>query len=161
MNKRHTFRKLVFTLVTMNVVFSAEVHASNSPQFEKPVSLQIGNLSRWKNSPEALAIQQSLQALIKPRTKYPRIAEPFENFKRYLDLYKTPFLVLDAEDGHFGGFFALIVFKDYPKVLSLWVYEIEKNVFEIREIEPLQVTLNKIIMSELEDKRITPFWVAP
>lgn len=161
MNKRDIFRILVFTLVTMSVVFYAEVLAANSHQFEKPISLQIENLSRWKNSPEALAIQQSLRALIKPRQEYSRYEEPFENFKRYHHLYKTPFLVLDAEDGHFGGFFALIVFKDFPKVLSLWVYEIDRNVFEIREVEPLKVTLNKIIMDELKDKRIVPFWMTP
>ncbi len=161
MNKQDIFGKLVFALVAMSGVFFAEVHAANSHQFEKPISLQIENLSHWKKSREALAIHQSLRALIKPRPEYPRYKEPFENFKRYRHLYKTPFLVLDAESGHFGGFFALIVFKDYPRVLSLWVYEIDKNVFEIREIEPLQATLNKVIMNELEDKRIVPFWITP
>lgn len=125
---------------------------------EKPISLQIKNLTRWKNSPEASAIQQSLDALLKPRQNDLRITKPFKGMKQYTSIFKTPFLLLESEPNGLGGFFALVVFKNHPKVLRFWVYEIDKNVFEIREILPLQVTLNKQIMNELEDKRIIPFW---
>jgi len=47
----------------------------------------------------------------------------------------------------------------HPKVFGLWVYEIDKNVFEVRDVTPLKVTLNKQIMNELEDKRLGPFWL--
>lgn len=127
---------------------------------EKPISLQIQNLTRWKNSREAPAVQQSLRAILNPRQNYPRVAETIEGVRQYSALFKKPFLLLEAEPNDFGGFFALVVFKEHPKVLRLWVYEIDKGVFEIRETVPLQVTLNKRIMSELADKRITPFWLS-
>jgi hypothetical protein len=75
-------------------------------------------------------------------------------------LFQKPFLLLEAESNDFGGFFALVVFKDRPKVFRLWIYEIDKNVFEPREIIPLQVTLNKIIMNDLSNQKVKPFWRA-
>jgi hypothetical protein len=157
MNK-HSFGKLAFALAIS--VFSTHSYTAHPGQLkEKPISLQVENLARWKNSREALAIEQGIRALLKPRPNYPRTTEPFEDAKKIQSLFKFPFLLLEAEPNGFGGFWAVIVFKGHPKVLSLWVYEIDKNVFEIREIEPLQVVLNAIIMDELKDKRIAPFWV--
>ena len=141
------------------VTFSLTCQSAERLVYEKPISLQIESLTRWRNSSEALAIQQGLSAMLKPRRNYPRIAEPFVLSKQYIPLYGKPFLTLDTELNDFGGFFALVVFKDYPKVFRLWLYEIDKNVFEIREMIPLQVTLNKVIMDELKDKRISPFWL--
>lgn len=152
--------KAVQTLASLWLItlgFSVLVCEARS---EKPISLQIENLVRRKNSPEALAVQQALAALLKPRPNYPRISEPFEGLTQYISVFKKPFLILETEPTDFGGFFALVVFKHYPKVLSLWIYEIDKNVFEVREIVPLQVTLNKKIMDELDDKRIASFWLA-
>ena len=136
--------------------FSIATYGANP---EKPISLQIENLTRWKNSLETPAIQQSLNAILKPRQNYLRSLESMKEIKQYAPIFSRPFLLLEAESNDFGGFFALIVFNSHPKVFRLWIYEIDKNVFELREIIPLQVTLNKEIMSELADKRVTPFWV--
>lgn len=136
--------------------FSVSIYGA---QPEKPISLQIKNLTRWKKSYEAPAIQQSLGAILKPRQNYPRSLESLEEIKQYTPLFQKPFLLLEAEPNGFGGFFALVVFKGHPKVFSLWVYEIDKNIFEVREVTPLKVTLNKQIMNELADKRIAPFWL--
>lgn len=127
---------------------------------EKPISLHIENLTRWKTSKQAPAIQQSLRAIVTPRQNYLRSTETFKEVKQYKKLFQKPFLLLDAEANDFGGFFALVVFKNHPKVLRLWIYEIDRDVFEIRDAVPLQVTLNKAIMSELADKRIAPFWLS-
>ena len=149
--------KMIIVLI-MTFSFSPSLHAVTP---EKPISLQIENLTRWKNSTEAPAIQQSVLAILKPRQNYPRSLESLKEIKQYTPLFKKPFLLLDAEPNDLGGFFGLLVFKNHPKVLRLWIYEIDKNVFEVREIEPLRVTLNKEIMSELENKGIAPFWLAP
>jgi hypothetical protein len=147
----------ILTLVSF-LAFGFSV-STYGAQLENPILLQIQNLTRWKNSTEAPAVQQSLGAILKPRRDYPRFVSFLEEMKQYTSLFRKSFLLLEAEANGFGGFFALVVFKNHPKVFSLWIYEIDKNVFELREITPLQVTLNKIIMSELEDKRVTPFWV--
>lgn len=80
-------------------------------------------------------IFESRARILKPRENYPRSLESMKKIKQYAPLFRRPFLFLEAEPNGFGGFFALIVFKDHPKVFSLWVYEIGKNVFELREIE--------------------------
>lgn len=136
--------------------FSISTYGANP---EKPISLQIENLTLWKNSLETSAVRQSLDAILKPRQNYPRFADFLEEVKKYNSIFNKPFLLLEAESTGFGGFFALVVFKSHPKVFRLWIYEIDKNIFELREIIPLQVTLNKIIMNDLADKRVNPFWV--
>ena len=144
----------LITFVSLGVLFEARASSEN------PISLQIENLTRWKSSPEAAAIKQSLRAILEPRPDYLRSPETLKELKQYTELFRKPFLLLQAEENGFGGFFALVVFKDYPKVLRIWIYEIDKNVFEIREAIPLRVTLNKRIMSELADQRMTRFWLS-
>lgn len=73
-------------------------------------------------------------------------------------LPKSPFLLLEAESNPLGGFFALVVFKRYPKLFRLWVYETDKNVFEIREIEIIR-NLNNQVMDALSDPGLTKFWL--
>lgn len=141
-------------LITFGVLIS--IHGASA---EKPISLRIENLERWKSSKNATAVRQSLGAILAPRQNYPRSDESLRGVKSYFSLFKKPFLLLEVEPNDMGGFFALVVFKTYPKVLNLWIYEIDKNVFEVREVMPLRVSLNKIIMTELEDKRIDPFWL--
>jgi hypothetical protein len=136
--------------------FSAQVHGANS---ERPISLQIENLSHWRSSSKVSAIQQSLGALLKPRRNYPRSLESLKEIKQYNSLFQQPFVLLEAEANGFGGFFALIVFQNHPKVFRVWVYEVDKNVFELRMMTPLRARLNKTVMRELDDKRIIPFWV--
>ena len=151
--------RLILSFIVAVSFYSTHSYAAKaSPQrvVDKPISLELKNLTHWKHSREALAIKQSLKALVTPPPSYPRVANPFES---YQSLYHKPFLVLEAEPADFGGFYALLVFKGHTKVLSLWVYEIDKDVFEIREIEPLQVDLNKVIMNELDDTRLKPFWM--
>lgn len=128
---------------------------------EKPISLQIENLSRWKNASEASAIRKSLHAVLKPHPDHPQSAKLLKILKMNSSLIERPFLLLDVESNDFGGFFGLVVFKNHPHLLRLWVYEIDKNVFEVRDIEQLSVKLSKTIMDELKDSRITPFWLTP
>jgi len=148
--------KILALVFFLSFGFSVSTYGA---QPEKPISLQIKNLTRLKKSYEAPAIQQSLGAILKPRQDYPRFEDFLKEMKQYHSIFKKPFLLLEAEPNGFGGFFALVVFKGHPKVFSLWVYEIDKNIFEVREVTPLKVTLNKQIMSELKDKRIAPFWL--
>ncbi len=159
MNIHSVSLRFLYLRVIVIPIFSFQIYAANMQKPEKSISLQVKDLKYWRNSRQASAIKQSISALVIAPSDFLRIAEPFKNAKKYRHLYKSPFLVMEAEPNDFGGFWALIVFKGYPKVLSIWVYEIDKNVFEIREIEPLKVTLNKLIMNELEDKRIAPFWI--
>lgn len=153
-NNMKIIKKLTLVLLT-TFTYSALLYGADS---EKPISLQIADLSPWKNSPEAPAIQQSLDALLQPRRNYPRVTEPFKGASKYTSIFRKPFLLLETEPHDFGGFFALVVFRNYPKAFRLWIYEIDKNEFEVREVIPLRVNLNKTIMKELEDKRISPFW---
>lgn len=138
--------------------FSAQVYGAHT---EWPISLQIEKLNHWRSSSKAFAIRQSLGAIIKPRKNYPRSLESLKEIKQYDSLIQKPFLLLEAEPNEFGGFFALVVFKKHPRVFRLWIYEVDRNVFELRMMTPLQVKLNKIITSELDDPRISPFWVPP
>jgi hypothetical protein len=143
-------RFLLFWLVAMS-----SFSTSYGIEPEKPLSLQIKNLTHWKNSAEAPAIQQSLGAILRSDRNDPTTS------LEYVSIFKKPFLLLTVEPNALGGFFAVVVFKDYPKAFRLWIYEIDRHLYQIREAIKLSVTLNKEIMNELDDKRITRFWLAP
>lgn len=150
----------VQVLAFLSIVIFGFSTSTYGVQVEKPISLQIKDLRRWKNSSEVSAVRQSLAAMLNPRPSYPRFMDFTKKIRKYSHLFQKPFLLLEAESNEIGGFFALVVFKDHPKVYRLWLYEIDKNLFELREIAPLKVTLNKIIMDDLANKRVHPFWVA-
>ena len=141
------------------LICSSSLMASK-PRSERPISLEIHNLTRWRNSAEADAIQQSLRAILHPRKNHPRAPTILADFDLYQPLFKEPFLLLEAENNPFGGFFALVVFKGDTKVLRLWVFEISTNVFELREIEPFRGISDKRILDDLADKRIGSFWIS-
>jgi hypothetical protein len=123
------------------------------PQDERPISLQFSNLSKWQSSSEALAIQKSLGAHVP--------AGGISNqIQQIIAAKKTPFLLLETERNRFGGFFALVVFKDYPKLLRLWVYEIDKGTFEIRDAISLR-NLNNPVMDALRNPGLSKFWIMP
>ena len=153
-HKRRTFR---FCLLFLTLAYKAAA----SINYEKPLSIQIENLNRWKSSPEALAIQQGLGERIKARPDYPRVAEPYEGAKKWSFLYGKPFLVLEAEPNPDGGFWGVLVFKDYPRVFGLWLYDLSKvgTAWEIRAIEPFNLKIPIPIMDQLADWRVTPFWL--
>lgn len=142
-------KKTLLLLLALSWVTNLPFNPAYGSKSERIFSLEIKNLSRWVNSSEATAIKQSLK-------------NPFpEDLRTYSSIRNKPFLLLDAEPNSFGGFFAFIVSKDYPNVLRVWVYAIEKNRYEIREIIPLPATLNKQIVQELKDKQIAQFWQNP
>jgi hypothetical protein len=140
-------KKTLLLLLSLSWVTNLPFNPVYGSKSERIFSLEIKNLNRWVNSPEATAIKQSLT------TPLP------EDIRVYSSILKKPFLLLDAEPNSFGGFFAFIVSKDYPNVLRVWIYAIEKNRYEIREVTPLPATLNKQIIQELKDKQIARFWL--
>ncbi len=135
--------------------------AHSSINYEKPLSLEITNLTRWKNSFMAPAIQQALGAMIRPRFDSPRAPAALEGLKKYAFLYSKPFLVLEAERNPFGGFWGTVVFEDHPQVLGLWIFELGQgsNIWELREVLPFRIKMPKTIKEQLVDKRVNPFWI--
>lgn len=86
--------------------------------------------------------------------------ELFDGSEQYFSIFKKPFLLLDVELSSFGGFFALVVFKGHNRVLRFWIYEVDKKNFEVREVTPLEAILDERIQGELEDPRISHFWLS-
>src|ERR1700733_10722785 len=126
-------KKTLLLLLALSWITNLPFNPVYGSKSERNFSLEIKNLNLWVNSSEATAIKQSLT------TPLP------EDLRTYSSTLNKPFLLLDAEPNSFGGFFAFIVSKDYPNVLRIWIYAIEKNRYEIREVTPLPATLNKQI----------------
>jgi len=149
----------ILPLCSALLVLACQLSASIN--YEKPLSIQIENLTRWNKSTEARAIQHGLGERLKPRPDYPRVAEPFEGSKKWSFLFRKPFLVLEAEPNPYGGFWGVLVFKDYPKVFGMWLYDLsnEGATWEIRSIESFKIEIPKVIRSQLNDKRLDPFWL--
>jgi hypothetical protein len=133
-------------------VFSNPLFASSSDELS---SIQLRSLMKWRISPEAQAVQQSLHSALNQTN--PRNKILFEKIKNYPSLFKKPFLILDARSSGFGGFFAVIVFKGRSEAIRFWIYEIDDNVFEVREAIPIRHSVNPLI-SKFEDQRLIPFW---
>jgi len=80
----------LITFVCLGVLFEARASSEN------PISLQIENLTRWKSSPEAAAIKQSLSAIHEPRPNYQRSLKTVKELKQYTERSRKPFLLLQA-----------------------------------------------------------------
>ena len=98
----------LITFVSLGVLFEARASSEN------PISLQIENLTRWKSSPEAAAIKQSLRAILEPRPNYLRSPETLKELKQYTELFRKPFLLLQAEE---NGLTRVLTF--YPQSILI------------------------------------------
>jgi hypothetical protein len=135
------------------VIFLLAVNSQRSVA-DRPIVLSDENLTRLRNGLLARGIQDGFCSFLKtPQSSYRRFKEGFEA------TVQKPFMVVDAERNEFGGYFLLVVFQKHSKLYRLWLYETDKNKFEIREISPLKTTLNSELMTELGKKDYFPYWL--
>jgi hypothetical protein len=150
--------KFIFILM---LLMALPTMGKESSRDSKPISLQPKNLLRWKNSPVTQGLRKAFARLLATRKSCPECAEPFEGAFRYMNLYTRHFLTVDMEPGDFGGYFVLVVMKDYPRVFEAWVYQIDKGEYQLRELNPLEPRLDKEVMDAIADRRLTSFWIRP
>jgi hypothetical protein len=145
------------TLITLVLMAIA---ALGDPK-DKPISLQRENLIRWKNSPVTQGLRKAFKSLRATKKNCSQCGEPFEGAFRYMKLYERPFLTVDMEPNDFGGYFVLLVMRDYPRVFEAWVYRLANGEYKLRELNPLEPKLNNEVMGAIADVRLTSFWIRP
>lgn len=151
--------KIIAFVIFSLAIVSVSTFGSKTAHTSKPIILSHENLTRLKNSPVAKGVKKGFKSLASTRLKCPECAEPFQHAFQYTELYKKPFLIVEMEPMDFGGYFVLIVFRHHPKVYRFWLYEIDEGEFQLREIVPLEITLNKRLMDELNRNVYTPYWL--
>lgn len=60
----------------------------------------------------------------------------FPNSSKYLDLIKEKFLIIGFKENGYGGKFAYLVFETSNKIYSVWIYPIDKGIYQVRELRP-------------------------
>ena len=88
----------LITFVCLGVLFEARASCEN------PISLQIENLTRWKSSPEAAAIKQSLRAILEPRPNYLRSPETLKSLNNTLNSFESHFCFYKQRKMVLAGF---------------------------------------------------------
>ena len=83
---------------------------------------------------------------------------PFINGKKFSNLYKSSLLSLGISRHSFGGYNLYVLFKGDPHVYRLWLYEVDRGHFQIREIAPesKRASISKQLLNK---ERLEEFWV--
>ena len=65
------------------------------------------------------------------------VAEPFINAEKYAKFYSDNFTIHEVVPNEFGGIFVTITLKDPQQLFWLWIYAVDKNVWDLRMIEKM------------------------
>lgn len=91
---------------------------------------RYANEKSWRDSLDRLGIKHAVR---------------FLNEDKYKSYYADSFSVINIWPGDFGGIFSQIMFKHRrDRIFRIWVYKIDENDYELREIEAVNYTAKEI-----------------
>lgn len=81
--------------------------------------------------------------------------------KIYISMLNEKYITLEIEAGEFGGYFVTVLLSQKKMVpLKLWVYQIEKNQYEIREVKKFNLNnADQKQMKQLNTPQYLSYWL--
>lgn len=109
----------------------------------------------------AQAIRENFDKILGRRKTCRECAETIPRETNFSPLYKLDYFLVRAEPNDFGGYWAHIIFKESPtRIYRLWLYPIDKNIFQLRNIETIVPNVEiKKTMAKLSGSEYSQFWI--
>ena len=147
------------TVLLLTILLHPPAYGKKAGREARPISLDRLNLTTLKVSSEAKGLTRAFELIATGRKQCPQCAEPLVGAESLFGLVEKPFLIVDREQTGFGGAFLIIVFRSHSVVYRIWLYRIDIGQFQIREVSPLAIKLDRVMMEELSDKAYDPYWL--
>ena len=125
----------VYIMVIM--LICPDVFCADEQYVNQKYSINKEYLQTLYNSIFPREIRRNFEEYIDRRDNCKDCFERIMNADFYPDVYSERFIVFDVVDNDFGGHWAYIaVKKDKDKIgfFRLWLYDIDRDVYELREI---------------------------
>ncbi len=104
----------------------------------QPTSVEKKYLTCLRDSASAHEIRRNFNKIQEKRHECKKCAESFPGESNFISIYDRKFLVLDMNHNPFGGYSAHIIFNEgRNRLYRVWLYPVEEDEFQIRELEPV------------------------
>lgn len=119
------------------------------------------HLSCLKKSPVINGVKANFMHFETLQKTCPKCADAFPDASKYSHLFKRDYLPLCMGLQGFGGYFVYILFRNDPMVYSLWLYEIDEGVFQLREFKTLEphITIRNKMIELSNSHQYSQYWL--
>lgn len=154
-----TVRRL-FKFIFLSFAFSISIYAKHKPCPLEQIAFDEKHLACLKQTALIKSIGKNFLTF-EERKNCPACAEPWPAAARYSEVYQRDYLPVGVFLNDMGGYFVAVMFKNDPSLYRLWLYEIDKNDFQLRAFEPIEpTTKEKQKMKEVtQNKLYAKYWL--
>lgn len=127
----------LFVYIIAIMLISADVFCADEQYVNQRYSVNKEYLETLYNSIFPQEIRRNFKEYIDRRDNCQDCSERIMNAHFYPDVYSDNFIVFDVEGNDFGGHWAYIAIKkdkDEVRFFRLWLYDVDHDVYELREI---------------------------
>ncbi len=132
----------------------------NEVCFFNYIEFEVLHLNCLKNSPAIKSIKSNFLRFYDLKKTCSECVDMFPEASTYSYLYKRDYLALAMGEHDFGGYFAFIIFKNDPLIYDVWLYEIDKGFFQIREFKPEEphIKIRNKMQELAQDLKFSKYW---
>ena len=123
-------------------------------------SSRVGGLQEIYGTPVPAEIRRNFDRIIQIRAADPECTLTVLDGEKFVDIYAKKFLVVGLEPNDFGGVWAVIAIEGNPKdAFLLWLYDVDRDEYDLRSIEKLPDHLEKELVQQLRDPAYRKYWL--
>lgn len=124
-------------------------------------AFDVDNLKCLKHHEAVKSIKKNLRDVKNLKKTCSKCEEPFSDAYKHLRLYGKKYLALNIEEHGFGGYTLYVLFDKESHAHKLWVYPIDKNVFQIRDIQILNIPKKATLemLGFAKESKYAKYWV--
>lgn len=119
------------------------------------------HLGCLRNQKVVESIEGNLRSISRLKNTCPTYREPFPNAFKFAHLLNgKSYLSLSIDRHPLGGYIINTLFDKEPHGFTLWLYPIENQEFQLREVEPLRMPTkaNRQMLAFAKESRYAQYW---
>jgi hypothetical protein len=147
--RHHPLRYRIFLSLTAWLIYCPLVFADG-----------VRGLQEIYETPIPSQIRKNFNNIIETRKTCPECSLRVIDGEKFIDVYTKKFLVIGLSPDSFGGFWAVITVEGEPKsAFRLWLYDVDRDVYDLRSIEELPESLDKKLVQQLWGVAYRRYWL--
>jgi len=116
-----------------------------------------------KNNIAVKSIATNLKEIASTKRTCPKCVEAFPDASSFSHLLGRGYLALAMEQNGFGGYTISVVFRNDPRVFRLWLYPIESETFQIRNMSIDKFSKKDTLLTGqyAKESKYAKYWFPP
>lgn len=150
-------------IVCFLVLFTQPVAAGRQSCRLNYLAFDTEHLQCLKNNIAVKSIAVNLKEIAATKRTCPKCVEAFPGASSFSHLLVRGYLALAMEQNGFGGYTISVVFQNDPHIFRLWLYPIESETFQIRNmsVDKFSKKDTKLTGQYAKESKYAKYWFPP